>query len=227
MANPRRLVEWPWVFVEVECSLCRRCGRYRLARLAERYGAAAGLGPLLVTLTSSCKLPKFFERTRQYEARCGARFRVPTGGPVPQGLPAREVRPDEGPVPRRRRRYEPEGPPPTIATVLAEGCTALLVYCTGRLTNGYLCHHQGRIDIDDLGLPAEWPFRDIARTGRLRCSRCGSRDVEVRPDRPDPREVHARHLSGGAPTPQMLNGVLVDSTYDEILTHKNPQNPSI
>ena len=44
MTPPRRLVDWPLVQVEVECSLCPRHGRYRLARLAERYGAG-GYGP--------------------------------------------------------------------------------------------------------------------------------------------------------------------------------------
>ena len=41
--RPRHLVDWLALAVDVECSLCPRRGRYRLARLVERYGAAMPL----------------------------------------------------------------------------------------------------------------------------------------------------------------------------------------
>lgn len=35
----RRLVDFPYVLVRLRCDTCKRAGAYRLARLAEKYGA--------------------------------------------------------------------------------------------------------------------------------------------------------------------------------------------
>lgn len=198
--------DWPWVVVEVECSLCHRRGRYRLARLAERFGAAAYLAPLLNELASTCGLPKFFEKTRQYEARCGARFRVPTGGPLPDGVPAREVGPKEG-APRRPQRRGPEGPALTVGDALASGPRGVRVSCLATRSDGWRCHHQGLVDLVSLGLPAGLPYAHIPGRRVLRCSRCGSRDVGVMPDWPSPQEAQSRRMSDGAPPVRVLNGV--------------------
>ena len=60
--------------VDVECSICPRQGRYRLAGLAERYGAAIALDRLLEAVAVDCSLMKLGEQPRHYEARCGIRY---------------------------------------------------------------------------------------------------------------------------------------------------------
>lgn len=176
----RRLVDWPWVTVEVECPLCSRYGRYRLARLAERVGAERDLGELLLGITAKCGLPRYMEKTRQYEARCGARYRVPVGGPLPEGVPAREVAASESP-PARQPRRGPDGPPSTIGQTLAQGLTRVRVSCLG-IYRGYTCHHAGVVPLDALRLPDDVAFVEIPKACRLRCSRCGARDIHVMPD---------------------------------------------
>ena len=69
---PTKLVDYPWVVVRIECTFCGRARRYRLARLAARYGPEQDLAGLLRELASSC--PWYNERARKYEPRCGARF---------------------------------------------------------------------------------------------------------------------------------------------------------
>ena len=55
-------------------------------------GVERDLGELLLGITARCGLPRFVEKARQYEARCGARYRAPAGGLLPVGVPARVVR---------------------------------------------------------------------------------------------------------------------------------------
>ncbi len=181
MPGPRRLVDWPWVTVEVECPLCSRFGRYRLARLAERVGAEFDLGELLLGITAKCRLPRYMDKTRPYEARCGARYRVPAGGPLPDGVPAREVGAKEGTPPRRSQRRGPEEPLPTIGQTLAQGLTRVRVSCLG-IYQGYTCHHAGIVALDALRLSDDVAFVEIPKARRLRCSRCGARDIQVMPD---------------------------------------------
>ena len=50
------LATYPYVVVHVACRNCRRRGAYRLARLAERYGADSTLEELLTKITSDCSL---------------------------------------------------------------------------------------------------------------------------------------------------------------------------
>ena len=69
---PRTLADYPWVEVNVSCKLCARRGRYRLARLAARYGPDQTLDGLLADLAHGC--PYWRSKPRQYEVRCGARF---------------------------------------------------------------------------------------------------------------------------------------------------------
>lgn len=72
----RRLVEYPQVTVNVSCGLCPRRGRYRLARLAERFGAGALLDDVLKAIVGGCG------------PRCGARFADLPEPPPPSTPPA-------------------------------------------------------------------------------------------------------------------------------------------
>jgi hypothetical protein len=49
-----RLLDYPYVRLRIGCDACQRRGSYRLARLAEKYGAAIELDDLLAQLTGDC-----------------------------------------------------------------------------------------------------------------------------------------------------------------------------
>ena len=66
-----RLSGYPYVVVRIACSKCARSGAYRLARLADRYGAEAQMNSVLAMLSADCKLA---ERGRPGINRCGAFF---------------------------------------------------------------------------------------------------------------------------------------------------------
>ena len=113
---PKRLSDYPWVIVNLSCKLCARRGRYRLARLAARYGPEQSLDGLLADLAHDC--PYWRSKPRRYDPRCGARFEdldrlrpqdvPPVDGGPRQRAPARED------VPQRRRSSAPtgeDGPP--------------------------------------------------------------------------------------------------------------------
>lgn len=56
---PKTLADYPYVVVRIECGLCGRRGRYRLARLAERYGADITLEDLLDQIARRrCRYPR-------------------------------------------------------------------------------------------------------------------------------------------------------------------------
>ena len=76
-AMAERLSDFPWVIVRVDCPLCpHRKGQYRLARLAEKYGADIQLCDLMDRIAFDCPrkwLP--WERpSDQYDSKCKARF---------------------------------------------------------------------------------------------------------------------------------------------------------
>lgn len=50
------LATYAFVTVRVACRNCKRRGVYRLARLAERFGADATLDNVLITITADCNL---------------------------------------------------------------------------------------------------------------------------------------------------------------------------
>ncbi len=50
----RRLRDYPYVIVRFACRDCPRIGRYRLAVLAERFGAEADLRDVLEAIASAC-----------------------------------------------------------------------------------------------------------------------------------------------------------------------------
>lgn len=50
------LANYPHVVVRIACRNCKRRGSYRLARLAERFGADTTLEALLIRVTADCYL---------------------------------------------------------------------------------------------------------------------------------------------------------------------------
>jgi hypothetical protein len=50
------LATYPHVVVRIACRNCKRRGSYRLARLAERFGADATLDDVLMKLSADCGL---------------------------------------------------------------------------------------------------------------------------------------------------------------------------
>lgn len=47
-----KLVDYPYVVVRLRCDSCERQGAYKLARLADKWGAEIGLGSLLFKLSA-------------------------------------------------------------------------------------------------------------------------------------------------------------------------------
>ncbi len=196
MTAPRWLVDWPQVLVDVECSLCARHGRYRLARLAQRYGAAVPLARLLELIAADCTLMKPGEKPRHYEARCGIRYVVPSAGPLPADAPARAGAPrlpPPGNASRKRLSYD--GPAPTLAMLRRHGIRAVSVTCQG-LWRGHTCHRTACLALDRLGAPDDAVFLDLCRTVRLVCSRCGGRKMHIVPLWPDSRPVRRDEVAG-------------------------------
>lgn len=68
--------------------------------------------------------------------------------------------------------------PVTIASVRAHGVRTLLVYCNGRREGDWPCHHRGMLSVDSF--EADEALVDIKR--RCRCTACGWRRADVRPD---------------------------------------------
>lgn len=76
-----RLSDYPVVVVRVSCSRCARKGRYRLARLADKYGSEVEMAVLLSHLAADCT----FRDTRRGSAEfCGAYFPDLSGAPPPE-----------------------------------------------------------------------------------------------------------------------------------------------
>ena len=48
------LHRYPYVLVRIDCEACQRSGRYRLAKLAAKYGANICLEDLLARLAANC-----------------------------------------------------------------------------------------------------------------------------------------------------------------------------
>lgn len=70
---PDRLSNFPYVLVRVGCTLCKRRGQYRLARLAAKFGSELPLEELLDRLAFSCPhaRPSSGRRLRKYQVHCG------------------------------------------------------------------------------------------------------------------------------------------------------------
>ena len=68
--------------------------------------------------------------------------------------------------------------PVTIASLQAHGVSQLVVYCRGKRSWDWPCHHSGELPPDRFG--ADEVLGDIER--RCRCTACGWRRADVRPD---------------------------------------------
>jgi hypothetical protein len=64
-----RLRDYPYVTVRFACRHCPRLGRYRVAVLAERYGADVDMDEVLEAVSSSCR-----GRSGERGMKCGAYF---------------------------------------------------------------------------------------------------------------------------------------------------------
>ena len=110
--RPTKLSNYPWVVVRFDCTLCKRRGRYSLARLAARYGPEQDLNGLLRELAHNC--PWWNEQPRKYEPRCGARLVDLEHNLPPRDVPPepvhRQRQPAREDVPAPRRPREPEPP---------------------------------------------------------------------------------------------------------------------
>lgn len=54
MRSDPRLRDYPYVIVRFACRDCPRIGQYRLAVLAERFGADAVMADVLATISAAC-----------------------------------------------------------------------------------------------------------------------------------------------------------------------------
>lgn len=84
------LATFPYVVVRLACTMCSRIGSYRLARLADKYGAAIGMDELLEHLAGDCR---HWRPRHPYQPDCGAHFvDLPRGGPPDLPPGARSLR---------------------------------------------------------------------------------------------------------------------------------------
>ena len=70
------LAAFPYVVVRLDCTLCTRTGRYRLARLCDKYGADISIEDLLDRLAQLAGDCAYWGRRRHpIRPGCGARFK--------------------------------------------------------------------------------------------------------------------------------------------------------
>jgi hypothetical protein len=82
-----RLRDYPFVIVRFACHDCPRIGRYRLAVLAEKFGADAAMADVLATIAAGCLRNK----ERHPGRRCQA-YLPDLVDPQPPDLPAAQGR---------------------------------------------------------------------------------------------------------------------------------------
>lgn len=79
------LASFPFVVVRLACTMCPSQGSYRLARLADKYGAEIPMPSLLAHLAGDCR---YWGGPRHPGIPgCGAYFRDLAGAPRPPDLP--------------------------------------------------------------------------------------------------------------------------------------------
>lgn len=79
----RHLRDYPFVVVRFACRDCPRIGRYRLAVLAERFGAEADLRDVLDAISATCPRARESHPARRCEA-----YYPDLSEPRPPDLPA-------------------------------------------------------------------------------------------------------------------------------------------
>ena len=77
-----RLRDYPYIVVRFACRECPRAGRYRLAALAERFGADADLQDVLAAVSASCRA-----RTERHRGMACAAYLPDLASPAPPDLP--------------------------------------------------------------------------------------------------------------------------------------------
>ncbi|WP_175537452.1 hypothetical protein [Pelagibacterium halotolerans] len=85
--RPVLIVDYPWVVCRVACNLCRRSGQYRLARLAEKYGADTSLAHMLSLLAADCPWTADRFKPQKYRKGCGIHLPAIERDPTPPDLP--------------------------------------------------------------------------------------------------------------------------------------------
>lgn len=68
------------------------------------------------------------------------------------------------------------GQPPMIAHLSAQGVTGALVSCSK-------CQRSKALTWEQIGLPGQTEFPQIARLKQFTCSGCGSQDISIMPSR--------------------------------------------
>ena len=86
MDSADKLISYPFVIVRIACTRCSRKGSYRLARLAERYGAEIRMPELLALLSGDCVFRGNKRFAGSYET-CGAVYSDLGTPPTPPDLP--------------------------------------------------------------------------------------------------------------------------------------------
>jgi hypothetical protein len=89
--------------------------------------------------------------------------------------------------------------PVTIAAIRAHGVRQLLVYCRGKRDGDWPCHHEGTSPVECFG--DDEALADIER--RCRCTACGWRRADLRPDYGAQQTV--RQSAGWMMPPQIGN----------------------
>ena len=89
MLRVRCLAEYPYIVVRIACAMCpARQGAYRLARLAEKFGADTAIEDVLARIAFDCPYPPPHKaRGNQYHPRCHVRLPDLEGNPPPPNLP--------------------------------------------------------------------------------------------------------------------------------------------
>lgn len=82
-----RLSAYPYVLVRIGCDRCGRFGRYRLARLASKYGAEATTDAVIDALTRDCRFRTDDSHRGPIPGACRARMLDVRAPPPPPDLP--------------------------------------------------------------------------------------------------------------------------------------------
>lgn len=82
------LRDYPWVVVRMRCHFCRRGGDVRLAIYADKYGAYATLGQMVIEFIKGCEWAPWnpTRRPQKYGMKCGG-YCMDLRRPDPPDLP--------------------------------------------------------------------------------------------------------------------------------------------